>query len=173
MSNCQPHQFRLTDVLLAFTLVAGVLGLAHSVGLFVALLLGVVASLFAYAWTKRAYWIMIAVLQVASILAIGCFQVFQVSSESLYVKSYNFRLDALAKDAKLVGADEDVVEKVLGTPTSVSKEWDRTRMDTGEPTPDAKFTTTYNYAPYPWFPYAKFQVHCEKGKVVSTEMFDD
>lgn len=131
MSSCQPQHFRVSDILLAFTFVAGVLRLAHSVGFFVALLLGVFTSLFAHAWTMRAYWMMFAVLQVVSILAIGCFQVYQVSSESLYVKSYNFRLDALAKDAKLVGADEDVVEKVLGTPTSVSKDWDRTNMDTG------------------------------------------
>jgi hypothetical protein len=79
-----------------------------------------------------------------------------------YVRRYNERLEKIAIDARLVGGPEAQVRLVLGEPTYIDSGWDRWVTETGEPTPDAKFGTTYNYAPYWFFPFAKFQVHCRK-----------
>jgi hypothetical protein len=62
---------------------------------------------------------------------------------------------------------------VLGNPTFADGGWDRWDTDTGEPTPDAEYGTTYNYAPYWFFPFSKFQVHCRDGIVQSIELYDD
>lgn len=46
-------------------------------------------------------------------------------------------------------------------------------MATGLPADGAEFITTYNYVPFPWLPFEKFQVHCRHGVVESIELFDD
>jgi len=64
----------------------------------------------------------------------------------------------------LVGNPESKVIQALGNPSSVWKY---------ENIPGEKLTTTYNYYPFSWYPFSKFQVHCREGVVQNTEQFDD
>lgn len=43
----------------------------------------------------------------------------------------------------------------------------------GSTAPVAEFVTTYEYFPYPFLPFSKFQVHCTRGIVSTLERFDD
>jgi len=99
--------------------------------------------------------------------------VVRVNDRNPYVRAYNERLEKLAVDASLVGGSEERVQAVLGSPTSTYQGWNITDMETGQPTPEAEYVTTYNYAPYWFFPFAKFQVHCWRGVVRSIELYDD
>jgi hypothetical protein len=99
--------------------------------------------------------------------------VMRINEFNPYVRAFNERLEKLAVDAKLVGDREERIQSVLGFPTSTYSGWNITDMETGQPTPNAKYNTTYNYAPYWFFPFAKFQVHCTGGIVQSIELYDD
>ena len=90
-----------------------------------------------------------------------------------YTTWYNTRCRRLAEEHHLMGKDERAVVEVLGTPSSVDRGWDKVTTTAGTPTEDARRWVTYNYAPCPWFPYAKFQVHLTGGVVAGLEMFDD
>lgn len=81
-------------------------------------------------------------------------------SHGPYSVWYNSKCQHLADQAKLVGGPERRIIEVLGRPTSFYS-----REVAGE--------RTYNYAPFPRFPVAKFQVHCVNGIVVGLEQFDD
>jgi len=119
---------------------------------------GFIIALLAYAVTLVFLWGIVIV---------------DVSVQGPYVRAYNERLEKTAIDPGLVGDNEARVEAVLGPATGVYSGWNRWDMETGIPTPDAKYWTTYNYAPYPSFPSAKFQVHCIDGIVQSIELYDD
>lgn len=91
-----------------------------------------------------------------------------------YVQEYNQRLMDLAEASSLVGKPEEEIEKALGKPTSIWRNWNPHDMETGEPEPGAKLTLTYNYFPFRFFPSKIFQVHLSGGDVVtSLEMYDD
>jgi hypothetical protein len=96
-----------------------------------------------------------------------------VNPNNPYVRQYNERLERISMESRLVGAPEERVRIVLGNPTYIDSGWDRWDTKTGEPTPEAEFGTTYNYAPYWFFPFAKFQVHCRDGVVQGIELYDD
>lgn len=73
-----------------------------------------------------------------------------------YTTWFNQRMKSRA--GPLIGQPEANVERVLGAANYV-------RVD--------EESRTFNYHPYPWFPFSKFQVHCYQGVVTSLEMFDD
>ncbi|MFT3842135.1 MAG: hypothetical protein QM723_34410 [Myxococcaceae bacterium] len=90
-----------------------------------------------------------------------------------YTTWYNHRLRARAEQVGLVGKPEVEVEKLMG--------WANSDYDLGTykllPNGDTERTSitghTYDYYPYPWIPFSKFQVHCHNGVVSSLEEFDD
>jgi hypothetical protein len=97
----------------------------------------------------------------------------KVNPNNPYVRQYNERLESISIESRLVGAPEKRVGIVLGNPTFIDSGWDRWDSETGEPTPEAEFVTTYNYAPYWFLPFSKFQVHCRDGIVKGIELYDD
>lgn len=122
----------------------------------------------------RETWFRIAAAASAILLILGiALPLLDVIHHGPYVTWYNKRCQTIATTAGLVGKPEEEVVRVLGEPTSVYEYWDAVDFDSGEPEPGAEETTTFNFAPYSFFPFAKFQVHCRKGKVRSLELFDD
>jgi hypothetical protein len=95
-------------------------------------------------------------LAVLTVILAGC----DAITHGPYVCWYNQRCKKLADDAKLVGRPEKDVVKILGPPTFFYPG-------------DNDAQRTYNYAPIPMFPTAKFQVHCHDGVVTAVEQFDD
>lgn len=102
--------------------------------------------------------------------------VFAASWESAhlgpYTSWYNNRLLAKAERAHLVGSSVDRVQEVLGPADNIMRFRDASDVD-GGPAGQARFVTTYEYYPYPWLPFSKFQVHTTEGVVRSLERFDD
>lgn len=76
-----------------------------------------------------------------------------------YATWFNRRCQQLADQSGLVGRPESDVIPILGRPTFHYVDDDSRR--------------TYNYAPWPLLPTAKFQVHCRDGIVDFVEQFDD
>ena len=89
-----------------------------------------------------------------------------------YTSWFNHRLKARAEQAHLVGDSENRVVEVLGAPDNIMEFWDRLDAD-GRPADHPEFVRTYEYYPYPWLPFSKFQVHTTGGVVSNLEMFDD
>ncbi|MCA9428019.1 MAG: hypothetical protein KC994_23270 [Candidatus Omnitrophica bacterium] len=119
------------------------------------------------------YFPPVAALCFCLIIVYFCYAAWECTNTGPYVTRYNQRLMALATENNLRGKTESEVEKVLGEPTFVWRRWNKWRMDTGEPTSDAEFIVTYNYAPFRFFPSKVFQVHMKDDKVSGLEMFDD
>jgi hypothetical protein len=115
-----------------------------------------------------AFVIYVALLPLAFFVTVT-----NVNPSNPYVRQFNERLQRLALDAQLIGDSENRVTNVLGTPTSVWNYWNVTDGTTGKPEPGARFITTYNFAPYWYFPFSQFQVHCQGGVVQSIELYDD
>jgi hypothetical protein len=114
-----------------------------------------------------------AFLAYASLLPLGfVMTIANVNPSNPHVRQYNERLERLSLEAQLIGDTEDRVIKALGSPTDVSTYWTSTDAATGEPAPGARLVTTYNYAPYWFFPFCVFQVHCRDGIVQSIELYD-
>jgi len=90
-----------------------------------------------------------------------------------YATAFNWRCQQLADRAGLVGRPEGEVVQVLGAPSSVWRWWSMVNMQTRRPAPGAYLVATYNYAPCPYVPSGKFQVHCTGGIVRNTEQLDD
>jgi hypothetical protein len=86
--------------------------------------------------------------------------VFDAAFHGPYSTWYNHHCQRLADQAHLVGRPECEVIKVLGLATH-TYEYPEVYPDIG------KWTRTYNYAPCPWTPTAKFQVHCELPRSMS------
>ena len=83
-------------------------------------------------------------------------------------------METLALRNNLIGAGEESVREILGTPTFVTSGWTVTDARTGEPGFNSEFVTTYFYAPYPMLPFGDvFKVNCVDGRVVSIEVSDD
>ena len=74
------------------------------------------------------------------------------------IQFHNQRLARCVRSHKLIGESVDTVIATLGPPTS---RFDNTN---GE---------SLNYAPFRYFPYGVFQVHCSAGKASSIELYDD
>jgi len=99
-------------------------------------------------------------LGVVMLLAIPFASFTDVLSHGPYAQWHNNRLDAIARDAQLIGQPQSVVVHTFGEPTGVYRD-------------DDDRISTYNYAPFAWFPGAQLQVHCSDGKVSSIELLDD
>ena len=99
--------------------------------------------------------------------------IINVNPSNPYLRQYNERLERIATEAGLVGSTEERVRIQLGKPTFSHSSWHKTVTKTGEPTSDAEYGTTFNYAPYWFFPFSKFQVHYRGGIVRGNELYDD
>lgn len=73
-------------------------------------------------------------------------------------KNHNAQLARMANANQLVGKTSQFAVSLLGEPTS---------------TFDHPNGVTLNYAPFKYFPFGTFQVHCEQGIVRSIELYDD
>ena len=98
------------------------------------------------------------------------------SLEGPYTTWFNRRMMARATAAGLVGLPEANVEAVLGAasyeytfaaPYMASPDGGSPVVVVGQP------GRTFDYYPYPFLPFSKFQVHCHLGVVTGLEMFDD
>ena len=98
--------------------------------------------------------------------------IWECASLGPYTSWFNNRLLSEAESAQLVGASQELVEKVLGKADNVRQFWEVLGPDK-LPAPGAKFVTTFEYFPYPFLPFSKFQVHCVDGSVRTLERFDD
>jgi hypothetical protein len=105
-------------------------------------------------FTVRRLMLVVAVLATLALLGL-VLPALDAASHGPYSTWYNRRCQKIANEAGLVGRPERDVIRVLGAPTYTYG------------------TRTYNYAPCPWAPTAKFQVHCEGGFVTGVEQFDD
>ncbi|MGV3620584.1 MAG: hypothetical protein ACO1OB_07190 [Archangium sp.] len=94
----------------------------------------------------------LAAFIVWSVLAID------VKNAGPWTRSFNYRLEATAKAAGLIGRPESDVEVVLGSASYVY-------VHAGG--------RTFNYWPLPGLPSKQFQVHCREGVVTGLELFDD
>lgn len=88
------------------------------------------------------------------------FPIFDALSHGPYATWYNRDCQRRADAAGLVGRPERDIVPILGPPTYHYPGDNDSRR-------------TYNYAPWPSFPTAKFQVHCRDGIVTAVEQFDD
>ena len=113
----------------------------------------VVAILLTQRFHQAHRWLTLVLFAAMPILAFG-----DVMSHGPYSRYHNFKLQPVAQT--LVGRPQSAVRSTLGDPTSVFHD-------------DNGLISTYNYSPFPWFPFAKLQAHCESGFVVSIELFDD
>ncbi len=100
------------------------------------------------------------ILTVISAVFMGVFPVFDAVCHGPYATWFNRDCQRRANEVGLIGRPEKDVVSVLGTPTF---------HYAGDDDSDR----TYNYAPWPLFPTAKFQVHCHGGIVTGVEQFDD
>lgn len=123
---------------------------------------------------KRAIFWQITLLPIYMLSCLGVVfgSAYEPAEHGPYTSWLNHRLKARAEQAQLVGAPADRVAAVLGSPDNVMEFWEVIGAN-GKPAPGAKFVTTYEYYPYPWLPFSKFQVHTTDGVVRSLEMFDD
>lgn len=108
---------------------------------------------------------------------LGCLGVvfasgYEAAEHGPYTRWFNQRLQLKAENAQLVGSPAHRVTAVLGSPDSIMEFWQVVSAD-GRPAPGAEFVTTYEYYPYAWLPFSKFQVHTTGGVVRSLEMFDE
>jgi hypothetical protein len=107
----------------------------------------------------RVRTLMLVVAAVAVFMGV-VFPFFDAACHGPYATWFNRECQRRADAAGLVGRPEKDVAGVLGPPTFFYPGDDDTQR-------------TYNYAPWPVFPTAKFQVHCHNGVVTSVEQFDD
>ena len=73
---------------------------------------------------------------------------------------FNKQCEKIVKEKNLIGKLPTAVETALGSPTSTDSY-------------DEVGSFTYNYAPHPFFPLAKFQAHFKNGELKSIELYDD
>ena len=123
---------------------------------------------------KRVFFWQVTLLPIYMLCCLGLVFAsgYEAAEHGPYTSRFNRRLKAQAEQAHLVGGPVDRVAAVLGSPDNVMESWEVMRSD-GRPARGAEFVTTYEYYPYPWLPFSKFQVHTMAGVVRSLEMFDD
>ncbi len=149
------------------------LGMVQIAGLFYGILASAVLHFVLYLGTKNRGWRIIAICQIALLIALPVLALMDSLSVGPYTRYFNYSMYNKAMEAGLVGANEERVEQVLGKASYCYSGWTSTYIDSGKPTPHSRCITTYNFSPLMIMPMAKFQVHCEDGKVISLELFDD
>lgn len=95
----------------------------------------------------------------------------EAAAHGPYTSWVNHRLAAKAEQARLVGRSVAEIPMVLGPPDNVRSSWEVIGPAGTES--DARRVVSYEYYPYPWVPFSKFQVHTTDGRVRSVELFDD
>lgn len=166
-------RYRL-KTLLCLTSITGIaLGIFFWLGFYLTVVVLLAASIMSWLNGWRVASMGFKTCLVLSFLLFAVAFIDVVFIQSVYIHKYNMSLSQRAIGAGLIGAPEDTVENVLGRASYKTSGWNMTDMETGKPTDDAKFSTTYCYAPYPFIPYQRFEVHCANGKVTSIEMFED
>jgi hypothetical protein len=176
--NCNtPRPVRLAFSLRsAFTAVLAValpLGMSRAWGISYGLLFTIVLAVGAYVATKERGFAVAFLAYSLALFGYWAYATLELTTTGPYTRWYNQSRYDLAVREQLVGRPETDVEKVLGPASDVWRRWTTTNMETGRPVAGSRFVTTFNYAPFPFLPVQKFQVHCEHGKVQSLEMFDD
>jgi hypothetical protein len=123
---------------------------------------------------KRAIFWQVTLLPTYVLACLGLVFVsgWEAAEHGPYTRWFNHRLKVQSEQAHLVGRPADRVIATLGTPDNIMEFWEVIGAD-GRPAPGAEFVTTYEYYPYPWLPFSKFQVHTTGGIVRGLEMFDD
>ena len=109
---------------------------------------------------KKKRIIVWAVVGILLLLLVPAYVVCDVVFHGPQVVRFNQRCERIVKEKKLIGQLPEAVESALGKPTSVYSY-------------DDPGSFTYNYAPHPSFPFAKFQAHFKDGKLKSIELYDD
>lgn len=109
----------------------------------------------------KTLFVMIFVVAVGCLVVPPIYGFFDCMFHGPQVVYFNERCERIVKTRGLIGKSPEAVVEALGEPTSVYEYGDR----------PGHFTL--NYAPHPWFPFAKFQAHFSNGKLSSTELFDD
>ena len=112
-------------------------------------------------FTVRRLMAVVAVVAVIMALLIPVVKAIDAATHGPYATWFNAACQR-ADEAGLVGRPEADVVSVMGPPTF-----------TYEYESGGGWTRTYNYAPSGLLPTAKFQIHCQKGIVISVEQFDD
>jgi hypothetical protein len=94
------------------------------------------------------------------LLMMGLFvaSVIECANEGPYTAWFNHHHRDLLLRHGLVGQSDSELERILGRPTRIT--------DDGR-------SRRFTYAPYPWLPFAMFQVESENGIVRRYELFDD
>lgn len=110
------------------------------------------------AWTLRLPLMILAAFGWMVLLA--TLAVLDARHHGPYATWFNRRCQQLADESRLVGRPEGDIVSILGRPTF-------------HYAGDDDSSRTYNYAPWPFVPTAKFQVHCRDGIVESVEQLDD
>lgn len=106
-------------------------------------------------------WIVISIaFALAALLAGPIYIFYDVRFHGPQVVKFNEQCQEIVKNQNLIGQLPSAVETALGKPTSVY-------------TYDEANSFTYNYAPHPSFPFAKFQAHFKDGILNSIELYDD
>ena len=94
------------------------------------------------------------------LVAVPAYVVCDVVFHGPQVVRHNQRCERIVTEQNLIGQLPKAVETALGKPTSVY--WY-----------DEAGSFTLNYAPHPSFPFAQFQAHFDKGRLMSIELYDD
>jgi hypothetical protein len=113
-------------------------------------------------FTMRRLMAVVAIAAVIMAVLIPVLKAIDAATRGPYATWFNAACQRRADEAGLVGRPETDVVLVMGPPTF-----------TYEYESVGGWTRTYNYAPSGLLPSAKFQVHCQKGMVMSVEQFDD
>jgi hypothetical protein len=103
---------------------------------------------------------MLILVMVLGVLMGVVFPIFDAACHGPYATWFNRDCQRRVDEAGLIGRPERDIISILGCPTF-------------HYAGDDDSQTTYNYAPWPLFPTAKFQVHCHNGIVTGVEQFDD
>lgn len=149
------------------------LGMVQIAGPFYGILASVVLHFVLYLGTKIRGWRISAICQIVLLIALPVLALLDNLSVGPYTRYFNHSMYNRAMEARLVGDNEERVEQVLGKASYSYSGNTSTYIDSGMATSHSRFVTTYNFCPLRIMPMAKFQVHCEDGKVISLEMFDD
>jgi hypothetical protein len=130
-----------------------------------------IAILCLFAWSyyagQRFTRTMAVILTVAWLLIFGDAMLF-----GPYSRMYCRDLERRASVRQLVGKDESSIIPVLGRPSFIYELVGPTDLS-GNPKPNARKRTCYNFAPFNSRLSTRFQVFCENGVVVAIDPADD
>lgn len=110
-------------------------------------------------WSKATFRIVMTLVLVAIGVCGSCVEALTLGPYTVW---FNTRMKQKVIDSVLIGRPESEIEPTLGRATE--------RYEVVSSSPPG---VIYDYYPYPWWPFAKFQVFAEDGIVTGYELFDD